>query len=168
MAEQKEPKKKLNALTVVSNKEHKGFGAGALDLSRLSSVIIDGDEAYIDMGAIHAKSRIEKGIKFTPNREDVPNGRKCWIVWVVVGRDEQDRKIYAGLTACEMSVDPENRKGFKILADHVNRMDYALKGRLLLDGLSTQEKSALRAVLIANNEEIWNASPEVLRTALEV
>ena len=164
--EQQEPKKKLNALTVVSNKEHKGFGAGALDLSKLSSIIIDGEEAYIDMGAIHAKSRVEKGIKFTTNREEVPNGRKCWIVWVVVGRDDEDRKIYEGLTACEMSVDPEQRKGFKILADHVNRMDYALRGRVLLEDLNEQEKNALRNVLIANNQEIWDATPESIKQAL--
>jgi hypothetical protein len=161
-----EEKKKPNALTIVSNKEHKGFGAGALDLSRLSSVIIDGSEAYIDMGAIHAKSRVEKGIKFTMNRDDVPNGRKCWIVWVVVGRTEQDEKFYSGVTVCEMSVDAEARRGFKILADHVNRMDYALKGRYMLDGLSGAEQAALRNVLIENSADMWNQSPAVLKTGL--
>jgi hypothetical protein len=160
-------KKKINALTVVSNKEHKGFGSGALDLSRLSSVIIDGEEAYIDMGAIHAKSRIEKGIKFSVNREDAPNARKCWIVWVVVGRDEQDRKMYSGVTVCEMAVDPETRKGFKVLADHVNRMDYALKNRFMLEGLNDQEKQALRNVLIQNSEELWEHSPESLKAGLQ-
>jgi len=165
--DQQDAKKKLNALTVVSNKEHKGFGAGALDLSKLSSVIIDGTEAYIDMGAIHAKSKVEKGIKFTVNREDTPNGRKCWIVWVVVGRDEQDQKYYAGVTACEMAIDSEARRGYKILADHVNRMDYALKGRLMLDGLDDTEKAALRQVLIENSEEMWANSSETLKSGLQ-
>jgi hypothetical protein len=165
--DQQDAKKKLNALTVVSNKEHKGFGAGALDLSKLSSVIIDGTEAYIDMGAIHAKSKVEKGIKFTVNREDTPNGRKCWIVWVVVGRDEQDQKYYAGVTACEMAIDSEARRGYKILADHVNRMDYALKGRLMLDGLDDTEKAALRQLLIENSEEMWANSSETLKNGLQ-
>jgi formylmethanofuran:tetrahydromethanopterin formyltransferase len=165
--DQQDAKKKLNALTVVSNKEHKGFGAGALDLSKLSSVIIDGAEAYIDMGAIHAKSKVEKGIKFTVNREDTPNGRKCWIVWVVVGRDEQDQKYYAGVTACEMAIDSEARRGYKILADHVNRMDYALKGRLMLDGLDDTEKAALRQLLIENSEEMWANSSETLKNGLQ-
>jgi hypothetical protein len=165
--DQQDAKKKINALTVVSNKEHKGFGAGALDLSKLSSVIIDGAEAYIDMGAIHAKSKVEKGIKFTVNREDTPNGRKCWIVWVVVGRDEQDQKYYAGVTACEMAIDSEARRGYKILADHVNRMDYALKGRLMLDGLDDTEKAALRQLLIENSEEMWANSSETLKNGLQ-
>ena len=58
--------KKKSEFNLMSTKEHKGFGAGALDLSALSSIIIDGADAYIDLGAIHAKSKVERGIKFTP------------------------------------------------------------------------------------------------------
>jgi hypothetical protein len=50
-------KKKLS-LNVVSNKEHKGFGAGTIDLSQVSCIIIDAGVAYIDVGAMHAKSKI--------------------------------------------------------------------------------------------------------------
>ena len=53
-----------------------------------------------------AKSR--RGIKFTPNKEDTPNGRLCWIVWVAVDRNEEG-SYYAGATACEMLVDTEAR-----------------------------------------------------------
>jgi len=162
--DQNEKPKKL-ALNVVSSKEHKGFGAGALDLSGLSSIMIDGDEAYIDLGAIHAKSKIERGIKFSTNKDDVPNGRKCWIVWVNVGRSE-DGPFYSGAAACEMLVDSEARRGWKILADHVNKMDYALKGRFLLDGLNETEKSALKAVLIQHNAEWWDRSPDALKQGL--
>ncbi|RKN85731.1 YwhD family protein [Paenibacillus ginsengarvi] len=162
--ETNEKPKKLS-LNVVSSKEHKGFGAGALDLSGLSSVIIDGDEAYIDLGAIHAKSKIERGVKFSVNKDDVPNGRKCWIVWVNVGRSE-DGALYSGVAACEMLVDSEARRGWKILADHVNKMDYALKGRIVLDGLSETEKAALKQVLVQHNGEWWERSPEALKMGL--
>jgi predicted nucleic acid-binding Zn finger protein len=157
--------KKLNALNVVSSTQHRGFGAGALDLSNLSSVIIDGDEAYIDLGAIHAKSKVERGIKFSVNKDEVPNGRKCWVVWVYVGRDENG-PYYAGVTACEMLIDTEARKGWKILADHVNKMDYALKHRFILDGLSDTEKAALKQVLINHNAEWWERSPDALKEGL--
>ncbi len=153
------------SLNVVSNKEHKGFGAGALDLSNLSSIIIDGDEAYIDIGAIHAKSKVEKGIKFTMNKDEVPDGRKCWIVWVAVGRKEEGQ-YYAGVTACEILVDPEARKGWKILADHVNKMDYALKRRIILEGLNEVEKAALRNALMEHNQEWWHHSPDELKMGL--
>ena len=85
---EKKEKRSLS-LNVVSNKEHRGFGAGTIDLSDVACVMIDKGEAYIDVGAMHAKSKIEKGIKFSPNKEDVPNGRPCWIVWVAVDRNEE-------------------------------------------------------------------------------
>lgn len=163
--ETNEKGKKL-ALNVVSSKEHKGFGAGALDLSNLSSVIIDGDEAYIDLGAIHAKSKVERGVKFSMNKDDVPNGRKCWIVWVYVGRNEEGQPFYAGVTACEMLVDTEARRGWKILADHVNKMDYALKQRIILDGLNDTEKAALKGVLVGHNAEWWERAGEALKLGL--
>lgn len=161
---EKKEKKSL-AFNVVSNKEHKGFGAGSIDLNNVSPIIIDGGEAYIDIGAMHAKSRVEKGIKFLPNKEDVPNGRTCWIVWVAVDRNEEGQ-YYAGATACEMMVDPEARRGWKILADHVNRLDYALKRRIMLDNLGAEEKAALKALLVSHNEEWWDRSPDVLKEAL--
>jgi len=158
-------KKKLS-LNVVSNKEHKGFGAGSINLSDVSSVIIDEGTAYIDIGAMHAKSKVEKGIKFSPNKEDVPNGRKCWIVWVAVDRNEEGNTYYAGATACEMLVDTEARRGWKILADHVNKLDYALKRRYILDGMSDEEKTALRKLLIEHNADMWERSPEALKQGL--
>ncbi|WP_028560235.1 YwhD family protein [Paenibacillus pinihumi] len=161
---EKKEKKSL-ALNVVSNKEHKGFGAGSIDLNSVSCIIIDGDEAYIDIGAMHAKSKIERRIKFSTNKEDVPNGRQCWIVWVAVDRNETG-SYYAGATACEMWIDTEARRGWKILADHVNRLDYAIKRRIMVDNLGPKEQGLLRDLLIQHNEEWWNNS-EGVKTALE-
>lgn len=160
-------KKKLPSLNIVNKKEtkHRGFGQGAIDLSQLSSIIIDGDEAYLDLGALHAKSKVEKGIKFVPNKDEVPNGRPCWIVWVAVDFKE-DGKYYAGVTSCEMTVDPDNRRGWKILADHVNRMDYALKRKIMVDNLGEKEKALLKKLLIENDPAVWERSGEQLKNAL--
>lgn len=160
-----EKPKKLS-LNIVSGKvEHKGFGAGSIDLSQLSSVIIDGGEAYLDMGALHAKSKVEKGIKFSTNKEDVPNGRTCWIVWVAADRNDAG-SYYAGVTSCEMTVDPEARRGWKILADHVNRMDAALKRRILLENIGAEEKAALKKLLVETNPQMWENSSDALKEAL--
>lgn len=154
------------ALNVVSSKiDHRGFGQGAIDLSNLSSIIIDGDEAYIDIGAIHAKSRVEKGVKFSPNKEDTPNGRRCWIVWIAVERDTEGAH-YAGVTACEMLIDTEARRGWKILPDHVNKLDYALKRRYILEGMSDSERAILKELLIEHNPQWWERSPEELKEKL--
>jgi hypothetical protein len=159
--------KKLNSLNIVSSKvDHRGFGAGSIDLSQLSSVIVDDDEAYLDMGALHAKSKVEKGIKFSVNREDVPNGRPCWIVWVAVDRKEEG-SYYAGVTSCEMLIDSDARRGWKILADHVNRLDYALKRRVMLDNIGDREKAVLKKLLMEHNPEMWENSERALKDALE-
>lgn len=159
-------KKKQLAFNVVSTKDHKGFGAGSIDLNNVSSVIIDQGEAYIDIGAMHAKSKIERGIKFLPNKDDVPaGGRQCWIVWVAVDRGETG-SYYAGATACEMIVNPEARRGWKILADHVNKLDYALKRRYMLSELGEDDKAALKKLLIEHNAEWWENSPAALKEAL--
>lgn len=158
--------RKPAGLNIVSgNVSHRGFGAGSIDLSNVSSVIIDGDEAYVDNGALHAKSRIEKGIRFSTNREDVPNGRKCWVVWVAVDRGESG-SFYGGMAACEMWIDEEAKKGWKILADHVNRMDKAMKRNFLLEGLNETEKAALKKLLIAHSADMWERSSEALKEAL--
>ncbi|MDT3429011.1 hypothetical protein J2Z22_004607 [Paenibacillus forsythiae] len=159
--------KKQIALNIVNARsKHKGFGAGSIDLNNVSPVIIDGDEAVIDIGAMHAKSKVEKGIKFSPNREEVPEGRQVWVVWVAVERTPEGQH-YAGLTACEMWIDSEAKRGWKILADHVNRLDWALKRRIAVEGLGAQEKAALKSLLVSHNADWWNASPEELRQALE-
>ncbi|WP_223069325.1 YwhD family protein [Paenibacillus caui] len=160
--------KKPLSLNIVSSNEkskHKGFGAGSIDLNNVSPVIIDGGEAKIDIGAMHAKSKVERGIKFTPNREDVPNGRQVWLVWVAVDRDPEGQS-YGGATACEMWIDSEAKRGWKILADHVNKLDYALKRRFMLDELGTAEKAALKQLLVSHNEEWWNRSSDELKSAL--
>lgn len=164
--EKKDGKKNI-ALNVISSKtDHRGFGQGAIDLSNLSSIIIDGDEAYIDIGAIHAKSKVEKCIKFSVNKEDVPNGRKCWVVWVAVDRNEEGVAYYAGVTACEMLIDTEERKGWKILPDHVNKLDYALKRRYILEGLSEKEQALLKNALIGHSQDMWDRSPDQLKEKL--
>ncbi|OZB90007.1 YwhD family protein [Paenibacillus sp. XY044] len=161
--------KKPIALNIVSGKsKHKmGFGAGSIDLNNISPVIIDRGEAVIDIGAMHAKSKPERRIRFTANREEVPNGRQVWIVWVAVDRNE-DGQFYGGATASEMWIDEEERRGWKVLADHVNRMDAALKRKFMLDELGSEEKTLLKNLLVSHNEQWWEASPDELKKALEV
>lgn len=159
----KKPSSGLNIIS--SNVNHKGFGAGSIDLSNVAGIIIDGDEAYVDNGTLHAKSRVEKGLKFSADRSEVPNGRKCWIVWVAVDRDAEG-SFYGGLAACEMAIDTEAKRGWKILADHVNRMDKAMKRQVLVDGLDDKEKSQLRALLESHNAEWWVRTPEAIKAAL--
>lgn len=46
-------------------------------------------------------------------------------------------------------------------------MDYALKGRVIVDVMDDASRELLRTFLIEHNEEMWNRSPETLKQAFE-
>jgi hypothetical protein len=148
---------------------HKGFGKGALSLDNVSPVIIDVDagDAIIDVGAMHARSVVEKGIKFLKTKEEVPNAKPYWLVWVTVDR-KQEGPYYAGVTACEMTVDREIRRGYKSLPEHVNRMDKSLKRYIIVDHMDNKSKKILADFLQNHNQDMWNNSEEQLKNGLAV
>lgn len=148
---------------------HKGFGKGALSLEQVSPVIIDVEEgsAHIDIGAMHARSAVEKGIKFLKTKDEVPNAKPYWLVWVTVDRNAEG-PFYAGVTACEMMVDRAIRRGYKSLPEHVNRMDKSLKRHIIVDDMDDRSKAVLRDFLVSHNSEMWERSSAELKTGLTV
>ena len=166
-----EEKKKKLEFNIIKNDPmdgHKGFGKGALSLDNVSPVIIDVEEgeASIDIGAMHARSVVEKGIKFLKTKEEVPNGKPYWLVWVTIDRDEKG-PYYAGVTACEMTVDRSIRRGYKSLPEHVNRMDKSIKRHIILDHMDEKSKVVLREFLQNHNTDMWENSSQQLKDALQ-
>ena len=169
MANEEKPKPKMG-FTIIKNDPtdgHKGFGIGSLSLENVSPVIVDVTEgtAIVDIGAMHAKSEVERGIKFTMNREDSAGGKNYWLVWVTIDHKESGA-YFAGVTACEMVVNREKRRGYKILADHVNKMDKSMKRHIIVDHMDEASKKILADFLKSHNEEMWNNSEEKLRQDL--
>ncbi|TYR80212.1 hypothetical protein FZC66_13865 [Priestia megaterium] len=165
-----QPKKKSIGFNIIKNDStdgHGGYGVGALSLENISPVFVcpEDEEAFVDIGAMHARSVVEKGIKFLPNKEEVPNGKLYWLVWVTIDRKEQG-SYYAGVTACEMSVDRAIRRGYKSLPEHVNKMDKSLKRHIMVDHMDEKSKILLREFLTSHNEEIWKLSSDELKLAL--
>jgi len=164
-----ENKKKL-AFNIIKNDpldKHKGFGKGALSLDNVSPVIVDVEagEAAIDVGAMHARSVVEKGIKFLPSKAEVPNGKPYWLVWVTIDRNEEG-PYYAGVTACEMTVDREIRRGYKSLPEHVNRMDKSIKRHIIVDQMDDKSKKILADFLRQHNAILWENSSDELKQGL--
>lgn len=169
MANEEKPKQKIG-FTIIKNAPtdgHKGFGIGSLSLENVSPVIIDVEEgvARIEVGAMHARSDTEKGIKFTTNREDSEGGKPHWLVWVTIDQ-KQEGPYYAGVTACEMVINREKRRGYKLLADHVNRMDKSMKRHILVDFMDDRSKNILSDFLQSHNKEIWDRSEKQLHEDL--
>jgi hypothetical protein len=135
----------------------------------VSPVIIDVEEkiAKVEIGAMHARSDTERGIKFTTNREDSEGGKLFWLVWVTIDH-KANGPYYAGVTGCEMIINREKRRGFKLLADHVNRMDKSMKRHIIVDHMDDESKVILRNFLQTHNAEMWARSDEKLHSALNV
>lgn len=167
--ENKEQPKKME-FTIIKNNPtagHKGFGIGSISLENVSPVIIDieGKTAEVDIGAMHARSAVERGIKFTTDRADSEGGKPYWLVWVTV-EQRPEGPYYAGVTACEMVINREKRRGYKILADHVNKMDKSMKRHIIVNHMDETSKHVLGEFLISFNEEMWNNSDKSLHTEL--
>src|SRR5574342_274442 len=140
---------------------HKGFGKGVLTLDNVSPVIVDVEagEATVDVGAMHARSVVEKGIKFLPDRNEVPDAKLYWVVWVTIDRKEEG-PYYAGVTACEMTVNREIRRGYKLLPEHVNRLDKSIKRHIIVDHMDDKSKKILADYLKNHDPGMWERSEE--------
>ncbi|MDL0435299.1 MULTISPECIES: YwhD family protein [unclassified Niallia] len=165
-----EKKKKPVGFNIIKNDPtdgHKGFGIGSLSLENVSPVIIDVEagEAVVDVGAMHARSAVEKGIKFLKEKEEVPNGKPYWLVWVTIDR-KLEGPYYAGVTACDMTVDRSIRRGYKSLPEHVNKMDKSMKRHIMVDHMDDKSKKVLADFLINHDESLWNNSTDQLKKDL--
>lgn len=171
MGNEQNNKPKLG-FTIIKNDPtdgHGGFGIGSLSLENVTPVIIDVEEevATIEVGAMHARSPLERGIKFLPTREESANGKKYWLIWVTIEYKEEG-PYYAGVTACEMVIDRSIRRGYKNFAEHINLMDRSMKGRIIVDKMDDTSKKVLAEFLEAHNKELWDRSSEQLHDALSV
>lgn len=148
---------------------HKGFGIGSISLENVTPLFIDvqEEEAYIEVGAMHARGPTERGIKFTNNRADSEGGKPYWLVWVTIDFKE-DGPYYAGMTACELVVNREKRRGYKILAEHVNNLDRSMKRRIIVDQMDDTSKRVLAKFLESHNAEMWERSEAELHEQLRV
>lgn len=169
MSEDK-PKKNTNPFTIIkddSTDGHGGYGAGTISLENMSPVIVDPNEnrAFVDMGAMHARSEIERRVKFLPNKDEVPNGKLYWIVWVTVEKGE-DGPYYAGVCGSEIRVDRSIKRAYKSMPEHVTHMDKSLKGKIMLEHMDDDSKKLLKDFLVEFNEEMWNNSTDELKEVL--
>lgn len=169
MENEKKETKKME-FTIIKNNPtdgHKGFGIGSLSLENVSPLFIDVQEktAEVDIGGMHARSAVERGVKFTTNREDSEGGKPYWLVWVTIDQ-KPEGGYYAGVTACEMVVNKEKRRGYKILADHVNKMDKSMKRHIIVDHMDEESKRVLHDYLKGFDEGMWSRSETALHEAL--
>lgn len=150
-----------------------GFGIGSISLDHMTPIIIDPEEneVYIDMAALHAKSKIEKKVRFKPDKEHAgPDPKRYWIVWLTL-HNSGSGPYYSGAAASEVLVSREERRiklGYKSLPEHVNHMDKSLKNQFILTHMDEQSMDLLGKYLKKYDIGYWQRSNEELKSQLQL
>lgn len=168
-SDQSSNKRKRQTFTIIkddSTDGHGEFGVGSISLENMSSVIVDPNknEVYVDMDAMHARSAIERRVRYYPDREEVPDGLLYWIVWVTVERGDKG-PYYAGVTASELRIDRPNKRAYKSMGEHVTHMEGSLKGKIIVDHMDEHSKQLLKGFLEEFDDNMWGNSSKELRAA---
>ncbi len=122
----------------------------------------------IDAGALHGRSELESGYEFVRDRAALGQPQSCWIIWIAIELDAANQPVrYKGLTASELLVNPQTRQAYKSVAGQVNRMSEAMRGGVNLGSVTPALKSRVKEQLMALGREVWDASPDLLRSGLE-
>lgn len=164
--------RKKNQFTIIkddSTDGHGGYGSGSVSLENMSSVIVDPNEqtAYIDMAAMHARSDIERRVKYFPDKSEVPDGLLYWIVWVTVESGEKG-PYYAGVAASELRIDKPNKRAYKSMPEHVKHMEQSLKGKIVVEHMDDLSKKLLADFLADFDAKMWENSTDELKQGLQV
>src|SRR5690625_2149672 len=148
---------------------HGGYGIGSISLENMSSVIVDPNKnkAYVDMDAMHARSDIERRVRYFSDKKEVPDGLLYWIVWVTVERGENG-PYYAGVAASELVVDKPNKRAYKSMPEHVKHMEQSLKGKVVVDHMDEHSKRLLKDFLKEFDEHMWKHSSDELKESFNI
>ncbi|MDQ0273402.1 YwhD family protein [Cytobacillus purgationiresistens] len=143
-----------------------GFGVGTLSLENITPIIVDPEnhEAFIDMEALHARSRVEKKVRFQREKEGLIDPQLFWIVWVAIDIGKNGAH-FSGIGAADLLVSREERRirlGYKSLPEHVNSLDKALKSKFQIDHMDDPSKAILKDFLLGY-EDYWNNSTSAFK-----
>ncbi|MCL6515437.1 YwhD family protein [Alicyclobacillus sp.] len=133
-------------------------------LRGLSAVFVDGDRVFIDNGAIHAKSNLERGLRFVKTREEVPNPREVWVFWITLRRNPEGQGYNGAMPFC-LWVDEAAGVGYKSLAEQVNKMEKAVKGQVDLAGVPDAVVRHVASFLHSLRPDLWEHASEAFRSA---
>lgn len=133
----------------------------------LTAVVIDGDNAFFDAGALHGRSQAQQGIRFSRDTADVPDGKHVAMVFLGVRDKEPATARYEGMIACSLLIDRAAGVGWRDLTQEAMAMRRVLDGAVNLDSLTQAERVALRRAL----EEplggaLWENTDEARKTAV--
>jgi hypothetical protein len=133
----------------------------------LTAVVVDGDHAFFDAGALHGRSQAQQGIQFSRDTADVPNGQRVVMIFLGVRDAEPETAHYEGMIACMLLIDRAAGRGWRDLTQEAMAMRRVLDGTVNLDGLTAGERVALqRALEEPLGGALWRNSDEARKAAV--
>src|SRR4051812_256674 len=82
-------------------------------------VVFEGDEATLDNGALHSRSHLDAGVRFSEDPAAQGKGERVVSVWIA-HPGSGPATSYLGLCSVEAWVDRATGTGWKRLTEHVN------------------------------------------------
>jgi hypothetical protein len=133
----------------------------------LTAVVIDGDHAFFDAGALHGRSQAQQGIQFSKNEADAPNARRVPMVFLGVRGTEPETAHYEGMMGCLLLIDREARIGWRDLTQEAMAMRRVLDGTVDLSRLTDDERATLqRALREPLGGALWNNTDDARKAAV--
>ncbi|GEM_PF-2213879 len=133
----------------------------------LTAIVIDGEYAFFDAGALHGRSQAQQGIQFSRDTADVPDGQRVAMVFLGVRDKEPESARYEGMIACALLIDRAAGIGWRDLTQEAMAMRRVLDGTVQLDGLTAGERSALqRALEEPLGGALWRNTEEERKVAV--
>ncbi|RIV28721.1 hypothetical protein D2Q93_01620 [Alicyclobacillaceae bacterium I2511] len=137
-------------------------------LRGLSAVFVDETRAFIDNGAVHGKSQLERSLQFAKEQGELIDPHRVWGVWVTLKHFNQTGQGFHGAMPFSLWIDAAGKVGYKSLAEQVNQMERAIQSQVALKGLSQKERSILKDFLkLAASGVYWENATREFREAFE-
>ncbi|MCA1666370.1 MAG: YwhD family protein [Thermomicrobia bacterium] len=133
----------------------------------LTAVVVDGDHAFFDAGALHGRSQAQQGIQFSRDKADVPEGQRVAMVFLGVRDTEPETAHYEGMIVCMLLIDRAAGTGWRDLTQEAMAMRRVLDGTVQLDDLTAGERIALqRALEEPLGGALWRNTDEARKAAV--
>jgi hypothetical protein len=124
----------------------------------IGAVVMFGGRCSVDHGALHGRSRVERGHALGTG---APAGERAVFVWVAFRGGE-----FHGLTVSEARVDAARGSVFRDPVAQSNAMAAAARGTVDVLPLAAAERAALRAFLQSCEPVRWDRAARAFKEAL--
>ncbi len=135
-----------------------------LGASIVGVVVRDG-VAKVDDAALHGRSDIERGIRFSQSPAGLEPDERWSVVFLAMKRGPEGL-YYHGAACAPLWIDRPRRCGYRDIARSVNCMSDAVAGRVELHELAPGDLKALAALLRERGRDVWQRTPAATRLGL--